>query len=234
MMKKPIIGIVGRSDKGQEDYNVICCFESVRRSIIKKGGIPILILPNQDIDYDNFSPKDINRLTLNQKKDLMSIVDLCDGILIPGTYKLFEYDKFIYEYALEKNIPVLGICGGMQLMALASNKSDTNISLEKNDTIINHFQKGKDYVHKVKIEKNTLLYKIIGKEEIKVNSRHNYHVNKFNDLTICAYSEDGLIEAVEVKNKKFVLGVEWHPESMLEYDEDANKIIEAFIRSCQI
>ena len=230
-MKKPIIGIVGRYDVDEESYSVICCFESVRRSIIKKGGLPILILPNQDVDYNNSNPKDLNRLTEEEKEELKQIIDLCNGIIIPGTYKLFEYDRFIYEHALEKNISILGICGGMQLMALSSFKNE-NISLEKNDTNINHFQKGVDYVHSVSIVKDTLLHKILGKDEIKVNSRHNYHVDKFNNLIVNAYSEDGLIEAVELKNKKFVLGIQWHPENMLDYDMYANKIIEAFINSC--
>ena len=60
-MKKPIIGIVGRYDVDNEDYSVICCFESVRRRIIKKGGIPILILPNQDVSYNDSNPK-VSRL----------------------------------------------------------------------------------------------------------------------------------------------------------------------------
>lgn len=233
-MIRPIIGIVGRSDISSEDYNIICCFESVRRSIIKKGGIPFLILPNQDIDYEISKPKDIDRLTLNQKDDLKRIVDLCDGIVMPGTYKLFEYDKFIYEYALTKDIPILGICGGMQLMGLVDNDREPKEILLKNNTDIKHFQKGIKYVHDINIVDHTLLSKILNKKEIKINSRHNYYIDKVNKLKICAYSEDGLIEAVEIQDKKFVLGIQWHPESMLEYDLDANKIFDAFILSCKI
>ena len=149
---------------------------------------------------------------------------------MPGTYKLFEYDRFIYEYSLKKDISILGICGGMQLMGLVDN-IEKDI-LVKNNTDLNHFKREVKYVHKVNIIENTLLSKIINKKEIKINSRHNYHLNKVNNLKISSYSEDRLIEAVELPNKKFVLGVQWHPESMLEYDEYSNKILKSFIDGC--
>lgn len=232
--KKPIIGIVGRSDTATEDYNVICCYESIRRSIVKKGGIPILILPNQDVDYESSKPKEINRLTDIEKDDLKRTIDFCDGIVMPGTYKLYEYDNFIYKYALDKDIPILSICGGMQLMGLVDNEGlETKDILVRNETELNHFQKGIEYVHNIEIVDNTLLNKIIGKKETRINSRHNFHINKTNNLKVSAYSEDKLIEAVEVSNKRFVLGLQWHPESMIEYDEDANKIFEAFITACK-
>lgn len=229
-MNKPIIGIVGRSDTSSEDYNIICCFENIRRSIIKQGAIPILILPNQDLDYETSIPKEIDRLTSYEKEDLKKVVDLCDGIVMPGTYKLFEYDRFIYEYALNKDIPILGICGGMQLMGIVDNNEKE--ILVKNDTNLKHFQKGVKYVHKINIIKDTLLSKIINKKEIEINSRHNYHLSKVNNLKVSAYSEDGFIEAIEMPNKRFILGVQWHPESMLEYDENSNEIFKVFIDSC--
>lgn len=234
-MSKPIIGIVGRSDISREEYNTICCFESVRRSIVKKGGIPILILPNQDLEYETSKPKDIDRLTFEEKEELKKVIDLCDGIIMPGTYKLFEYDRFIYEYALNKDIPMLGLCGGMQLMGLVDNDdAESKEILIKNNTDIIHFQKGIKYVHKINIVEGTLLSKIINKKELEINSRHNFHLDKIKTLKVSAYSEDGFIEAVEKPDKKFVLGVQWHPESMLEYDEDSNKIFDAFITSCKI
>lgn len=233
-MSKPIIGIVGRSDTSSEDYNIICCFESVRKSIIKHGGIPILILPNQDLEYETSRPKEIDRLTLYEKEDLKKIIDLCDGIVMPGAYKLFEYDRFIYEYALSKDIPILGLCAGMQLMGLVDNEGlESKDILVKNNTNLKHFQKGIKYVHKLNIVDNTLLNKILNKKELEINSRHNLHLNKINKLKVSAYSEDGFIEAIELPNKKFVLGVQWHPESMLEYDEDSNKIFKCFIDNCK-
>lgn len=143
MSNKPIIGIVGRSDSNSEKYNIICCYESIRKCIINKGAIPILILPTQNLDYETAIPKEIEKLTIEEKEDLKTILKLCDGILIPGSYKLFEYDKFIYQYTLDNDIPVLGICGGMQLMGLVDNSVSNDI-LVRNNTNIDHFKTGKN------------------------------------------------------------------------------------------
>lgn len=230
MNKKPIIGIIGRPDIASDDDKVICAYESTRRAIVKKGGIPILILPNQDLEYVNEKPNEINRLNNEQKEDLIRVLSLCDAILIPGGYKWFEYDEFIYNYALDKDIPILGICLGMQIMAKIDNykiNKDTKNIL--NETSINHRQREEKYVHEVDLVDNTILKSIINKDTINVNSKHNYHIESTNELVISAYSKDGLIEGVEHKNKRFVVGVQWHPESMLEYDIDANKIFDRFI-----
>lgn len=229
---KPIIGVIGRPDMASDDDKVICMYESTRRAIIKKDGIPFLILPNQDVEYESVRPKDTPKLTEEEKDDLKKVVDLCDGLLIPGGYKWYEYDEFIYNYALEKNMPILGICAGMQMMCrIDQNKNaiceDTTI---KNETLINHHQKGNKYAHSINIVDDTKLSKIIMEKEIKVNSRHNYHVDKIVNLKVSAYSEDGLIEAVEYEDKNFVIGVQWHPESMLDYDLNANKIFDEFMR----
>lgn len=233
--KKPIIGLIGRPDIASDEDRVICIWEGSRRSIIQKGGIPILLLPSQDIQYEDFRPREVPKLTEEEKMDLQQMVDLCDGILIPGGYKWYEYDEVIYEYALKKDIPILGICAGMQMMAkIDVCKNDTPVAItEKNETEINHHQRGKKYIHKVHVQGNTLLKTIVGKNTIQVNSKHNYHIIRTNEFMVSAFSEDGFIEAIELPHKKFVMGVQWHPETMLAYDEYANKIFDEFIEKCQ-
>jgi glutamine amidotransferase class-I domain protein len=232
---KPMIGVIGRPDMASDDDKVICIWEGTRRAIVKKGGIPFLILPTQDVEYDSLKPKDTPKLTEEEKNELKRLVDMCDGLLLPGGYKWYEFDEFIYNYALEKNMPILGICAGMQMMCrIDQNKNnickDTTV---RNDTTINHHQRDKKYVHNVSIIDNTILSKIIDEKEIKVNSKHNYHVSSTTNLKVSAYSEDGLIEAVEYDDKDFVIGVQWHPETMLDYDENANKILDEFINKCR-
>lgn len=232
---KPIIGVIGRPDMASDDDKVVCIWEGTRRAIVKKQGIPFMILPNQDVEYETLRPKDTPRLTCDEKEDLKRLVDMCDGLLIPGGYKWYEFDEFIYNYALEKNISILGICAGMQMMCrIDKDKNDIcEDNTVRNNTLINHHQREKQYVHYVNIIEGTLLSKIIGENKIKVNSKHNYHVENIVDLKISAYSEDGLIEAIEYENKKFVIGVQWHPETMLEYDENANKIFDEFMNKCR-
>lgn len=227
-MKKPVIGIIGRVDITKDEDKVICIWENSRRSIIKKGGVPILILPPQDIVYEDYLPKDVTNLTDSEKEALKQVVDMCDGILIPGGFKVYEYDRFIYSYAREIDKPILGICAGMQLIARMNNND-----VEKNETNLEHFEKDKEYVHDINVVEGTLLKDIVGVDKIKVNSKHRYHVVSSDGLVVAAYSEDGLIEAVYEKDKKFILGVQWHPEGMLEYDEAANKILDRFIEECK-
>lgn len=230
MNNKPIIGIVGRPGIKSNEEKVISIGEYYRLAVVKKGGIPVLILPNQNSIYESTNPHEIPRMTESEKNDLRKIIDMCDGILMQGGNEWYEYDEFICNYAINKNIPLLGICLGMQLMGKVDTNNETasDISI-KNNTNINHDQKGIKYVHKVNIDKDSLLYKIIGKHQIEVNSTHNYHIENTNKFKISAYSEDGLIEALELPNNIFTIGVQWHPEKMLEYDESANKIIETFI-----
>ena len=114
------------------------------------------------------------------------------------------------------------------------NKITPFVKVYENDTIVNHFQDNDDVMsHKVKINKDTLLYKIINKEEISVNSFHNYHVTIDNNYKINAYSEDGYIEGIELKDKTFHLGIQWHPEISYNFDEDSKKIIDYFIEICR-
>ena len=109
---------------------------------------------------------------------------------------------------------------------LNSGEFDTTI---KNETIINHCQKEVKYVHDVELVPNTLLHSILNVDTIKVNSRHNYHVGGVVNLNIDAVSEDGLIEALSYPGKKFILGVQWHPESLIDEDINSKKIFDRFI-----
>lgn len=228
---KPIIGVVGKIDSASDDDRVVCIWDKVRVSLVKKGAIPILILPNQDIKYYDVRPKEVKRLTYEEKEELKMIVDLCDGIVFQGGYFWYEYESFIYEYSKSKDMPIFGICCGMQMIACTDNDFGVDTT-KRNETKIDHHQREKDYVHEVNIIKDTLLYEILKANKIKVNSRHNYHVEKVNKLSVSAYSEDNLIEAIESQDNSFILGVQWHPETMLDYDINANKIFDFYIKKC--
>lgn len=232
---KPIIGILARSQKDNEDCSIFYANNFVVKSIVKCGGIPLLILPNQGINYEDNKPSETIKLTTKNKEDLNDILNRCDGILIPGGYKWYEYDEYICKHAVDNNIPLLGICAGMQILAKVLNNDKIN-GLDNtiiNETYINHHQTNIKYAHKVRIIKDSLLYRILKKDEIKVNSRHNYHISNELSFLASAYAEDDVIEAVEYKENKFTLGVQWHPESMIEYDEDSKKIIYMFIESAK-
>ena len=152
------------------------------------------------------------------------MLSICDAIVKPGGSKIYEYERYIYDYTYKNDIPYLGICAGMQMMA----NYQRSINNEKNNTNIEHYSK-EEYIHTLKIIKDTLLYKILGKEEILVNSRHLYHIQSPGIHKVNAYSEDGIIEGIENPNKAFHLGLQWHPEIL--YDTNTDKIFDAFIES---
>lgn len=223
-----IIGIVGYSTKDVEDLDAIAIYDSYKKMIIKKNCIPFIIPPIQSIDYINTKTVDIPSLTEKEMDIYKEMIDMCDGLLLPGGTRIYPYHKFITNYALEKNIPILGTCLGMQVLACIDN---TDYCIEKNIND-NHKKLGIKYAHKVNIVKDTMLSKIVGKETIDVNSAHSIHITHVNNFVINAYSEDGLIEGIELPEKNFVIGVQWHPEKMIDYDETANMIIDTFILEC--
>ncbi len=229
---KPIIGIVGRPDITGNDEEVIGVYEHYRKAVIKKGGIPILLLPNQNLIYETTKPREMPKLTIDEKEDLIKVINMCDGLIMQGGSKWYEYDEFICNYAIDMDIPLLATCLGMQIMGKVDNDRNNidDYATFENDTTIDHFQKGIKYVHQIKIEENTLLSLIIDELHIDVNSKHNRHIKKCNSFKVAAVASDGIIEAIEYPWKKFILGVQWHPEKMIDYDEKADKIFSKFIK----
>jgi putative glutamine amidotransferase len=160
-----------------------------------------------------------------EKEDLNRILSLCDAFIVPGGYRLYEYDYYICKYALSNNIPILGICAGMQAMAKTDCENKNVLIDENNSHCVESL-----YCHDIKINKDSLLYKIIGKETIKVNSYHKYKIEHEGINKISATSIDGnVIEGIENNSVKFYLGVQWHPEKLIDIDENSKKLFKYFI-----
>ena len=118
--------------------------------------------------------------------------------------------------ALSRNLPILAICRGMQLLNVAHG-----------GTLIQHLQPVEKHqvrsadksspVHPIKIVPGTILARIAG-ARLEVNSRHHQAVGKVGGgLLVSARSDDGLIEAIELPDRPFVVGVQWHPEDQPEH-----------------
>lgn len=196
-MMKPIIGIVSRNGISDGGNDILITYSSVVSSIAKSGGIPIGISNSNISDYYN----------------------ICDGFVFQGGDLVDEDNLEIIRKLNSENIPVLGICLGMQEMAVSfsGNLIDISSKIEEKN-------------HDIMINRDSLLYRIVGADHITVNSRHKSVVSSTN-LSICAVNGK-IIEAIEDGTKRFFLGLQWHPENLYDTSIYAKKIFDYFIKMC--
>ena len=211
-----LVGIVGRAYWNLDKQEIFQIHEPTRRFLTSYDDVTFIsILPFGDYNYIDLDNGE-DTFTESDKKKLDYILDKCDGF-------------YIMKYAIENDKPLMCICAGFQALCsmYSKDRDKFDMSIELANKEIHHASKF-EYVHDVNIIKDTLLYDILKEDKIKVNSVHNNYINnELNDLIPCAYSDDGVLEAVYLKDKKCVLGLEWHPEGIL--DEYTMKILDYFV-----
>lgn len=236
---KPIIGIVTKpllnAQMKRTLWSRIIVNDEFRQLVVEFGGIPIGIMPNKfygNKDTDN----SIEILSKTDKEDLYSILCKCDGIILQGGLTSDTYEVEIVRYAIENNIPIIGICAGFN--NIARTVGLPLIYKGNLDHIHNVYDK--DYRHNVYLNVEHPLYSIFDKKVYEVNSLHSQFVeledaNKHNDIEVLATSVDNSnkvhVEAFTVKNTKFCLAIKWHPEIMLDSPETKN-IFHSFMKQC--
>lgn len=225
-----IIGIVGRAYFNKDNQKIIQVNEDIRKSLSNYEDIvPISLLPTNNDYYVNVKMGE-DKLDDIDKKKLDYILDKCDGFIVPGGTYWYNFDEYIIKYAIKKDKPLLCICLGFQALCsmYANNRNSFDMTKKLNNS--SHHGDERKYIHKNKILDNTKLKNILKKDTISVNSLHHDYIDlDTKELIISSYSEDNIIEAVELPNKRFVIGVEWHPEYLM--DEDSIKLFDAFVNS---
>ena len=226
---KPLIGITFLSS------SISGTSQNYIRAIEEFGGTPLPLYPGiskdafagidgllltggGDIHPDNFGePYHPSLKYVNEARDELEI-PLC-------------------QKAIEDDLPVFGICRGIQVMSVAMGGSlYQDIHAEyRQDALIHTQVDNEDSRHKIAVT-DSLLNKLIGKRTDEVNSSHHQAVKDIGEgFVVTAHStEDSVIEAIENPSKGFVLGVQYHPERMTqtaEFREHRRKLFEAFIKA---
>lgn len=230
---KKIIGVMPLYDDEKQSYWML---PGYMKMLEAENAIP-LMLP----------------LTVN-KGELDYFLDICGGFLLTGGHDVSpslynterkpwcgsscqlrdEMEKYILENSVETDKSVLGICRGIQFMNSCYGGTLYQDLKKEYDSCIEHHMKPPydRVVHQVTIQKDTLLYNILGKEQIGVNSYHHQAVKELSPyFQKAAISEDGLIEGIYMPSHKFVVGIQWHPEFSYNVDENSRKLVNAFVLS---
>ncbi len=225
-MKKPIIGIVGKPSFSTDMWHYMEIVDDIRYVLSKNNALAIGILPTEKkIDFKTDEEIDQNSLTTEDIEGLELILEKVDGVILEGGLVSNQYEEEIAKLCIEKDIPIMGICSGFNNLIRAL---DGTVHIDESTF---HNQFGSRIAHDVEIVENSKLFKILKTEKIKVNSIHTCIANK-NEIkgykVVATCPIDGTVEAVELENKRFVIGIKWHPEFM----ETMTPIFEEFIEEC--
>lgn len=206
-------------------------------AVLRAGGVPVLLTPTEDKALMAEYLLRIDGLLLTGGADVgpdqygEEKTALC-GETAPKRDR-FEFP--LCRMALEKDMPILAICRGHQVLSTALG-GDMYQDIEtqfKPDLKHPQYDKRGDKVHGMLVEKGSLLEKITGLNRFEVNSRHHQAVRRLGEgLIPDAYAPDGLLESAHLPGKKFVLGVQWHPETLSDRYPEAQALFNAFVEAC--
>ena len=224
-MTLPIIGITSYRQDDDKGLPVLSLGEAYVKAISQVGGLPVLI------------PLGI------LQSEIKALITHLDGILLsgggdvaPALFGAEDHPEVIsvdpdrdrveiqlVQMGIEKGLPFLGVCRGIQILNVALGGTLYTHIPDQLDGAVHHPYipgKPRDYLaHDVRIEPNSLLSEILSQSQVMVNSMHHQGIARLaTGLRPAAYAPDGLIEAVELENYRFGLGVQWHPECLTQYE----------------
>ena len=185
-MDNIIIGVISRD-------------ENINDSIYK-------VISKNNFKYLNNKCSYIGIINMDNDKIDLNIINICDGIIIPGGDKICNYHFKLLDYCVENNIPILGICMGCQIIGLYSFGGNDNDLIK----IDGHHMSN----HYIDIDKNSVLYNLLG-DKVIVNSRHKYALPNSKVKYRVGSRCENVIESIEhIDDNYFLLGIEWHPEDI--------------------
>jgi putative glutamine amidotransferase len=237
MSKIPVIGLTLDSEEagGYSKFPWYALRRNYAGAVARTGGLPVALPHFADLAAD--------------------YLDRLDGLIVTGG--AFDVDPGLYgdsdihetvslkqgrtaaelallRGALARDMPVFGICGGQQLLAVALGGSLIQHIPDSIADALPHEQSNpRDQPgHEVRLLPDTKLARIVGTETMQINSSHHQAVAAAGPLCVVnAVAPDGVIEGIEAPGKKFCLGVQWHPEFLI--DPGDARMFAAFIEACR-
>lgn len=240
MNRFPLIGISGSITRDESELCLPTCYS---RALTAAGAIPVLLSPSMDDEMfqrcldaldgvflaggTDVAPERYGHEPINELGDVNPLRD--------------EFEIRLVRFAVERQMPVLGICRGIQSLNVALGGTlwqdlPSQYSRADGKEKLAHYQRREDHYtsHAVNAEEGTLLHRIIGRQTFRVNSFHHQAVrDAAPGMVVSAHATDGLIEAIEHPGLPFCVGVQWHPERYFDRDETAMAIFTAFAQAAR-
>ena len=219
---RPIIGITANFNEGNA-----CLAEAYYASILAAGGVPLLIPPylQRDALVDTLNAVDAVVLSGGADIDPRFMGEEPDySLLHTINPKRDSQELLLVRLAVARQLPILGICRGIQTLAVALGggvHQDIYAALGSN--LLNHDQNEERGVatHSVDVKKGTKLSQIFECDTLDVNTFHHQAVSRVpQGFVISARATDGVIEAMEAVDGRPIIGVQWHPESFIMKDDN--------------
>ncbi len=220
-------------------------------SVIDAGGSPLLV-STFDLAADEEIPDGVETTAGFDPYDATSLDEVA-GLVIPGggdidpewygcerhprthsvNHRRDRFEKTLLETALERDMPVLAICHGMQLLNVTLGGTLTQHLADKAHLLDHDRDMPRtEPVHKLRVKERTPLEAILQDSIVEVNSHHHQGLDQLGvGLEECAWAEDGVLEAVWSSEHTWVLGVQWHPEAMAPVDGRQQGIFDSFVEA---
>lgn len=213
--RRPVIGITSNYADGEERLS-----RYYYKSVEKAGGVPLVIPPSADTDTIINTLNHIDALLLSGGSDFNPLY--CGEEPSARLHSINSErdlpELLVTRLAYNRQMPILGICRGIQTLAMAlGGRVEQDITLREG--IIKHSQDAdrSEATHTVDIEPQSVLHSIYGSNTLYVNSFHHQAVAEAGEkFRVTARSADGIVEAMESSEHKPIIGVQWHPECMEE------------------
>ncbi len=235
---KPVIGLTSQYEQ-LIDKKMIRVNSTYVNAVLESGGIPIIIPIVKDVnDLENYlnlvdgiiftGGEDVSSLSFGEEP--MKEVDT-----ICGARDKIEIELF--KRAYEKKIPILGICRGLQIMNISLGGTlYQDINMQVPDSLghlcTHNVHQG---YHTINLLEDSIIYDIFKREKLIVNSQHHQSIKDLGrDLKITSTTKDGIIESIESTNENWVAGVQFHPEAMIDVDNDFIELFNHFMGVCSV